>query len=101
YYDDLPTRFELAPSLVARMQELGILYDRAADGEYFHIYTDTFAERFFFEIVQRVKGYDAYGALNAPARMAAQAQARQRAWRGDHHRPQMLAWVGKMGRVSR
>jgi len=76
YYDDLPTRFELAPSLVARMQELGILYDRAADGEYFHIYTDTFAERFFFEIVQRVKGYDAYGALNAPARMAAQAQAR-------------------------
>lgn len=76
YYDDLPTRFELAASLVARLQELGILYDRSADGEYFHIYTESFAERFFFEIVQRIGGYDAYGALNAPARMAAQAQAR-------------------------
>ena len=31
-------------------------------------------ERFFFEIVHR-KGYDAYGALNAPARMASQEQA--------------------------
>ena len=76
YYDDLPTRFELSQSLVARLQELGILYDRSAGGEYFHIYTESFAERFFFEIVQRVGGYDAYGALNAPARMAAQAQAR-------------------------
>ena len=34
----------------------------------------SFADRFFFEIVQR-RGYDAYGALNAPARMASQAQA--------------------------
>ena len=75
YYDDLPTRFELADTLVARMQELGVLYDRSADGEYFHIYTERFAGRFFFEIVQRVGGYDAYGALNAPARMASQAQA--------------------------
>ena len=39
----------------------------------FHIYTETFADRFFFEIVQRT-AYDAYGALNAPARMAAQEQ---------------------------
>ena len=76
YYDDLPTRFELSQSLVARLQKLGILYDRSAGGEYFHIYTESFAERFFFEIVQRAGGYDAYGALNAPARMAAQAQAR-------------------------
>ena len=43
-------------------------------GEYLHAYTESFADRFFFEIVQRVGGYDAYGALNAPARMAAQAQ---------------------------
>ena len=34
-----------------------------------------FAERFFFELVQRRGGYDAYGALNAPARMVSQAQA--------------------------
>jgi 4-hydroxyphenylpyruvate dioxygenase len=76
YYDDLPTRFELDAGLVLRLRQLGILYDRSADGEYFHIYGESFAERFFFEIVQRVAGYDAYGALNAPARMAAQAQAR-------------------------
>jgi 4-hydroxyphenylpyruvate dioxygenase len=76
YYDDLPTRFELDAGLVLRLHQLGILYDRTADGEYFHIYSESFAERFFFEIVQRVGGYDAYGALNAPARMAAQAQAR-------------------------
>jgi 4-hydroxyphenylpyruvate dioxygenase len=75
YYDDLPTRFELADGLVARMQELGVLYDRSSEGEYFHIYTERFAGRFFFEIVQRAGGYDAYGALNAPARMASQAQA--------------------------
>jgi 4-hydroxyphenylpyruvate dioxygenase len=76
YYDDLPTRFELEPGAVERLQELGVLYDRTADGEYFHIYSEAFAERFFFEVVQRVGGYDAYGALNAPARMAAQAQTR-------------------------
>jgi 4-hydroxyphenylpyruvate dioxygenase len=75
YYDDLPTRFVLDGGLVARMRTLGILYDRAAEGEYFHVYSESFADRFFFEIVQRVGGYDAYGALNAPARMAAQAQA--------------------------
>jgi 4-hydroxyphenylpyruvate dioxygenase len=61
---------------VERVRSLGILYDRSATGEYFHIYTTTFAERFFFEIVQRGGRYDGYGALNAPARMASQAQAR-------------------------
>ncbi|MDQ2963905.1 MAG: sugar phosphate isomerase/epimerase and 4-hydroxyphenylpyruvate domain-containing protein [Pseudomonadota bacterium] len=76
YYDDLPTRFELDERLVGRLRDSGILYDRSADGEYFHIYSESFADRFFFEIVQRVGSYDAYGALNAPARMAAQAQAR-------------------------
>jgi 4-hydroxyphenylpyruvate dioxygenase len=76
YYDDLPTRFELDAGMVQRLQELGLLYDRAGDGEYFHIYSESFADRFFFEIVQRAGGYDAYGALNAPARMAAQTEAR-------------------------
>jgi len=73
YYDDLLARFALDPPLVERMRGLGILYDRDGAGEYFHIYSESFAERFFFEVVQR-SNYDAYGALNAPARMAAQAQ---------------------------
>jgi 4-hydroxyphenylpyruvate dioxygenase len=75
YYDDLPTRFDLRPEVVARLRELGILYDRSADGEYFHIYGESFADRFFFEIVQRNDRYDAYGAMNAPARMASQAHS--------------------------
>jgi 4-hydroxyphenylpyruvate dioxygenase len=75
YYDDLPTRFDIAPDVVANLRELGILYDRSADGEYFHIYGESFADRFFFEIVQRNDRYDAYGAMNAPARMASQAQS--------------------------
>jgi 4-hydroxyphenylpyruvate dioxygenase len=73
YYDDLLARFDLAPQRVEQLRRLGILYDRSAAGEYLHIYTEPFAERFFFELVQR-QGYDGYGALNAPARMASQAQ---------------------------
>jgi len=75
YYDDLLARFALDAALVERMRALGILYDRdGAGGEYFHIYSESFADRFFFEIVQR-SCYDAYGALNAPARMASQEQS--------------------------
>lgn len=69
YYMDLPTRFPLDDDFVARLQELGILYDRSDEGEYFHVFTNVFAERFFFEIVQRSPGYDGYGTPNAPARM--------------------------------
>lgn len=75
YYDDLPTRFPLEDAEVARLKALGILYDRSEAGAYFHIYTQVFAERFFFEIVQRVEGYDGYGAANAPARMVAHMRA--------------------------
>ena len=75
YYDDLLARLEIEPGLVERMRSMGILYDRSQGGEYFHIYSSSFADHFFFEIVQRAGSYDAYGALNAPARMASQAQA--------------------------
>jgi 4-hydroxyphenylpyruvate dioxygenase len=74
YYDDLATRFDLDAAVLERMRALGVLFDRTPGGDYFHLYTESFAERFFFELVQRTQGYDAYGALNAPARMASQAQ---------------------------
>ena len=74
YYDDLVTRFDIEPAKVERMRELGLLFDRTPQGDYLHIYTEAYADRFFFEIVQRVGGYDAYGALNASARLASQAQ---------------------------
>jgi 4-hydroxyphenylpyruvate dioxygenase len=74
YYDDLAARFEIAPDLLARMRALGVLYDRVKGGEFFHIYTRMFEDRFFFEIVQR-ENYDLFGAANTPVRLAAQARA--------------------------
>ena len=84
YYDDLLTRHDLDIKLVDRMRELGILFDRSPEGDYFHIYTESFADRVFFEIVERTDAYDAYGALNAPARMASQAQQSKRGWTSTH-----------------
>jgi 4-hydroxyphenylpyruvate dioxygenase len=74
YYDDLLAKFGLDEDLIARLAAADILYDRDGDGEFFHAYTDTFDDRFRFEIVER-RHYDGYGAANAPVRMAAQAQA--------------------------
>ncbi|MDB5652183.1 MAG: 4-hydroxyphenylpyruvate dioxygenase [Hyphomicrobiales bacterium] len=71
YYADLASRFDIAPEMLERMRRLNILYDRNRGGEFFHIYTSTFEERFFFEIVER-RGYDQYGAANTPVRLAAQ-----------------------------
>ncbi len=84
YYDDLLTRHDLDIRLVDRMRGLGILFDRSPEGDYFHIYTESFADRVFFEIVERTEAYDAYGALNAPARMASQAQQSKRGWTSTH-----------------
>jgi 4-hydroxyphenylpyruvate dioxygenase len=73
YYDDLATRFDLPAEAVERMRALGILYDRSRDGEFFHVYTETFEDRFFFEIVER-RNYDQFGAANTPVRLAAQVR---------------------------
>ncbi|WP_431111846.1 bifunctional sugar phosphate isomerase/epimerase/4-hydroxyphenylpyruvate dioxygenase family protein [Variovorax paradoxus] len=74
YYDDLATRIDLDPALLARMRAAGVLFDRSPAGDYLHIYTESIEGGLFFELAQRTSGYDAYGALNAPARMASQAQ---------------------------
>lgn len=71
YYDDLDARYELEPELLATMAELGILYDRDENGEFFHCYTATVG-RVFFELVRRTGGYRGYGAQNAAVRLAAQ-----------------------------
>jgi len=72
YYVDLAARYDLAPDLLERMQAHGVLYDRTKDGEFFHIYTRAFEDRFFFEIVER-HNYDLFGAANTPIRLAAEA----------------------------
>jgi 4-hydroxyphenylpyruvate dioxygenase len=74
YYDDLAVRHPIDADLLARLQRDGILYDRSAGGEYLQLYTEPFEDRFFFEIVQRIGAYDAYGAVNAAVRIAAQAR---------------------------
>ena len=61
------------PDLLARMQAHNVMYDRDADGEFFQIYTQTFDERFFFEIVER-RNYRGFGAPNAQVRLTAQAR---------------------------
>jgi len=71
YYDDVAARLDLDEALLARLQRLGLLYDRDAHGEFLHAYTKPFHDRFFFELVQRT-GYLGYGASNAAVRMAAQ-----------------------------
>ena len=75
YFDDLAARLALDDAQLARLQRLGLLYDRDGHGEFLHTYTEPFHERFFFELVQR-DGYLGYGAANASVRMAAQAQLR-------------------------
>jgi 4-hydroxyphenylpyruvate dioxygenase len=75
YYDDLAARHGVSDEELARLQALNLLYDLDADGTFRHAYTDTFHERFFFEIVER-RGYRGFGAANASVRMAAQAQLR-------------------------
>jgi 4-hydroxyphenylpyruvate dioxygenase len=73
YYDDLESRFDVDPGLLATLRRHNILYDRGEGGEFFQLFTDTFADRFYFEIVER-RGYQQYGAANAPIRLAAQAR---------------------------
>jgi len=72
YYDGLAAMHDLNAADIDRMRDLGILYDRAGGGEFFHAYTRAFDGRFFFEIVQR-HNYDGFGAVNASVRLAAQA----------------------------
>jgi 4-hydroxyphenylpyruvate dioxygenase len=74
YYDDLSARWGLDDATLAALQRHGLLYDRDEAGEFWHLYTDAFHDRFFFEAVQRRAGYAGFGAPNAPVRAAAQAR---------------------------
>jgi 4-hydroxyphenylpyruvate dioxygenase len=70
YYEDLGARFALDDARIAELREHRVLYDRDARGEFFHAYTPAVGQ-VYFEIVQRVGGYDGYGAPNASVRLAA------------------------------
>jgi 4-hydroxyphenylpyruvate dioxygenase len=78
YYDDLGAKFALDPDFLERLRSAGALYDRD-DGEYLQLYTRTFEDRFFLEIVERRQGYRGFGAANASIRLAAQARSARHA----------------------
>lgn len=76
YYDDLAARYDLPEDFSQTLRDAHVLYDRdEKGGEFFHFYTQTFKDRFFFEVLQRKGGYDQYGAANAAVRIAAQSRA--------------------------
>jgi len=73
YYDDLAAKTDLPPERIEHFKAHNILYDRDGAAEYLQVYTRTFEERFFFEIVER-RGYRGFGAANAAIRLAAQTR---------------------------
>jgi 4-hydroxyphenylpyruvate dioxygenase len=74
YYDDIEATTDLPPERIAMLKAMNVLYDRDGEAEYLQAYTETFEDRFFFEIVER-RGYRGFGAANAPIRLAAQTRA--------------------------
>jgi 4-hydroxyphenylpyruvate dioxygenase len=76
YYDDLDARLAPPPDRLAAMRELGVLHDRDEDGGYLQVSTELLDGRVYFQIVQRVGGYDGYGWAEAPVRMAAHRRQR-------------------------
>jgi 4-hydroxyphenylpyruvate dioxygenase len=74
YYRDLEAKTDLPAETIDQLRSLNILYEREGEAEYFQLYTRTFANRFFFEIVERRGGYQGFGASNAQIRLAAQAR---------------------------
>jgi 4-hydroxyphenylpyruvate dioxygenase len=73
YYDDLEARVDLDAARLAELKANNILYDKDDNGEYLQLYTRSFKDLFFIEIVER-RGYKGYGAINAPIRLNAQSR---------------------------
>jgi 4-hydroxyphenylpyruvate dioxygenase len=73
YYDDLEARVDLPAERLRIIKANNILYDRDDAGEYFQLYTPSFKDLFFIEIVER-RGYHGFGAINAPIRLHAQSR---------------------------
>ncbi len=70
YYDDAQARLGLADDEVAELRALRILVDREGEAQFLHAYLRPLG-RFQFELVQRDLGYQGFGAVNAPVRLAA------------------------------
>jgi 4-hydroxyphenylpyruvate dioxygenase len=73
YYDDLEARVGMPTDQLRVLKANNILYDKDGDGEYLQVYTQSFKDLFFFEIVER-RGYKGFGAVNASIRLNAQSR---------------------------
>jgi len=73
YYDDLEARVDLPAERLGIFKANNILYDCDETGEYFQLYTPSFKDLFFIEIVER-RGYRGFGAINASIRLHAQSR---------------------------
>jgi len=73
YYDDLEARFDMPTDRLQSLKANNILYDKDSGGEYLQVYTQSFKDLFFFEIVER-RGYKGFGAVNASIRLNAQSR---------------------------
>ena len=68
YFDDLGVRYDLSQEDLRTLSESNVMYDADADGEFLHACTDTFDDRFFFEYVERRRGYSGFGGSDAMVR---------------------------------
>ena len=73
YYDDLEARVDIDAARLKLLKDNNILYDKDGNGEYLQLYTKSFKDLFFLEIVER-RGYKGFGAVNAPIRLNAQSR---------------------------
>ena len=71
-YIDLAARTDFDAETLERMERLGILYDQIGTGKLLQAFTPMIGNRLFFELCQRIDGYDSYGTANAPVRISAQ-----------------------------
>jgi len=72
YYDDLAARTSLSGERIEALREAGVLYDADEHGELLHFFTALVGDRLFFEVLERRRGYDGYGAANSAVRLGAQ-----------------------------
>ena len=76
YYENLAASHDLPDALLESLRQHNILYDEDENGVFYHFYFREFFEGIFFEVLQRVDGYDRYGESNSFIRLAAQARDR-------------------------
>jgi 4-hydroxyphenylpyruvate dioxygenase len=72
YYDDLAARTTLPDDRIEAYRDAGVLYDTDERGELLHFFTALVGDRLFFEVLERRRGYDGYGAANSAVRLGAQ-----------------------------